>query len=200
MMFFSTVVTQSKGSFRALTSMCHKTPHVYSFRSAATEIYCLAWLWLMNMFDFPFPGGCRSGLVPADPHPGESYSFGLGRQRSPGPSQDRVGKDCRVRCTGHTAHPFLQTGEDNTNLANSHDKWFFLLSRPPYRFFCVWCPQSVCEQDVRALVLVPTKELGQQVQTMIRQLTAYCSRDVRVADISGKADLSAQRSAHPDIV
>lgn len=35
---------------------------------------------------------------------------------------------------------------------------------------------------------------------MIRQLTAYCSRDVRVADISGKADLSAQRSAHPDIV
>lgn len=125
MMFFSTVVTQSKGSFRALTSMCHKTQHVYSFRSAATKIYCLAWLWLMNMFDFPFPGGCRSGLVPADPHPGESYSFGLGRQRSPGPSQDRVGKDCRVRCTCHTAHPFLQTGEDNTNLANSHDKWFF---------------------------------------------------------------------------
>lgn len=61
----------------------------------------------------------------------------------------------------------------------------------------LWCRclQSVREQDVRALVLVPTKELGQQVQTMIRQLTAYCSRDVRVADISGKADLSAQRSA-----
>lgn len=63
--------------------------------------------------------------------------------------------------------------------------------------------QSVCEQDVRALVLVPTKELGQQVQTMIRQLTAYCSRDVRVADISGKADLSAQRPIlmeKPDVV
>ena len=28
----------------------------------------------------------------------------------------------------------------------------------------------------------------------MRKLTAYCSRDVRVADISGKADLSAQRS------
>ncbi|CAG05399.1 unnamed protein product, partial [Tetraodon nigroviridis] len=52
--------------------------------------------------------------------------------------------------------------------------------------------QSVREQDVKALILVPTKELGQQVQTMIRQLTAYCSRDVRVADISGKADLSTQ--------
>lgn len=55
-------------------------------------------------------------------------------------------------------------------------------------------PQSVREQDVRALILVPTKELGHQVQAMMRQLTAFCSRDVRVADISGKADLSAQRS------
>ncbi|XP_029025049.1 probable ATP-dependent RNA helicase DDX56 isoform X1 [Betta splendens] len=63
--------------------------------------------------------------------------------------------------------------------------------------------QSVREQDVRALILVPTKELGQQVQTMIRQLTAYCSRDVRVADISGKADLSTQRPIlmeKPDVV
>uniref|UniRef100_A0A8C3G6S4 Probable ATP-dependent RNA helicase DDX56 n=1 Tax=Cyclopterus lumpus TaxID=8103 RepID=A0A8C3G6S4_CYCLU len=62
---------------------------------------------------------------------------------------------------------------------------------------------SVREQDVRALVLVPTKELGQQVQTMIRQLTAFCSRDVRVADITGKADLSAQRPVlmeKPDVV
>uniref|UniRef100_A0A7N6AP95 Probable ATP-dependent RNA helicase DDX56 n=1 Tax=Anabas testudineus TaxID=64144 RepID=A0A7N6AP95_ANATE len=63
--------------------------------------------------------------------------------------------------------------------------------------------QSVREQAVRALVLVPTKELGHQVQTMMRQLTAYCSRDVRVADISGKADLSAQRPIlmeKPDVV
>ncbi|XP_053195798.1 probable ATP-dependent RNA helicase DDX56 [Scomber japonicus] len=63
--------------------------------------------------------------------------------------------------------------------------------------------QTVREQDVRALILVPTKELGQQVQTMIRQLTAYCQRDVRVADISGKADLSAQRPIlmeKPDVI
>ncbi|XP_049593501.1 probable ATP-dependent RNA helicase DDX56 isoform X2 [Syngnathus scovelli] len=63
--------------------------------------------------------------------------------------------------------------------------------------------QGVREQDVRALILVPTKELGQQVQTMMRQLTAYCSRDVRVADISGKADVSAQRPVlmeKPDVV
>ncbi|XP_075996071.1 putative ATP-dependent RNA helicase DDX56, partial [Genypterus blacodes] len=63
--------------------------------------------------------------------------------------------------------------------------------------------QSVREQDVRALVLVPTKELGQQVQTMLRQLTAFCSRDVRVADVSGPADLSTQRPVlmeKPDVV
>ncbi|MBN3296955.1 DDX56 helicase, partial [Amia calva] len=63
--------------------------------------------------------------------------------------------------------------------------------------------QTVQEQAVRALVLVPTKELGQQVQTMIRQLTGFCARDVRVADISGKAELSAQRPIlmeKPDIV
>ncbi|KAF4108482.1 probable ATP-dependent RNA helicase DDX56 [Onychostoma macrolepis] len=63
--------------------------------------------------------------------------------------------------------------------------------------------QTVREQAVRALILVPTKELGQQVQTMIRQLTAFCGRDVRVADISGKADISAQKPIlmeKPDIV
>ncbi|RVE66144.1 hypothetical protein OJAV_G00123600 [Oryzias javanicus] len=63
--------------------------------------------------------------------------------------------------------------------------------------------QSVREQAVRALVLVPTKELGQQVQTMMRQLTSFCSRDIRVADISSKADVSSQRPIlmeKPDVV
>lgn len=63
--------------------------------------------------------------------------------------------------------------------------------------------QSVREQDVRALVLVPTKELGKQVQSMMKQLTAFCSRDVRVADVSAKTDLSAQRPVlmeKPDVV
>ncbi|XP_020369081.1 probable ATP-dependent RNA helicase DDX56 [Rhincodon typus] len=63
--------------------------------------------------------------------------------------------------------------------------------------------KSVCEQAVRALVLVPTKELGQQVQQMIRQLTSCCVRDVRVADVSGQVDISAQRPIlmeKPDIV
>ncbi|KAJ3604938.1 hypothetical protein NHX12_026989 [Muraenolepis orangiensis] len=63
--------------------------------------------------------------------------------------------------------------------------------------------QTVREQDVRAVVLVPTKELGQQVHAMCVQLTRYCARDVRVVDISGKADVSAQRPIlmeKPDVV
>ncbi|XP_066449257.1 probable ATP-dependent RNA helicase DDX56 [Eleutherodactylus coqui] len=62
---------------------------------------------------------------------------------------------------------------------------------------------TVSEQAVRVLILVPTKELGHQVQQMVRQLTAYCARDIRVADISGQADISAQRPIlmeKPDIV
>lgn len=73
-------------------------------------------------------------------------------------------------------------------LCTLHPAVYFL-----YHFLCVWGLQNVREQDVKALILVPTKELGQQVQTMIRQLTAFCSRDVRVADVSGKADISTQR-------
>ncbi|KAL4609545.1 putative ATP-dependent RNA helicase DDX56 [Arapaima gigas] len=63
--------------------------------------------------------------------------------------------------------------------------------------------ETVREQAVRAVILVPTKELGHQVHTMIRQLTAYCARDVRVADISGKVELSVQRPIlmeKPDVV
>ncbi|CAJ0916545.1 unnamed protein product [Ranitomeya imitator] len=62
---------------------------------------------------------------------------------------------------------------------------------------------TVSEQSVQVLILVPTKELGHQVQQMVRQLTTYCARDVRVADISGQADISAQRPIlmeKPDIV
>ncbi|KAM4039325.1 putative ATP-dependent RNA helicase DDX56 isoform 2-T2 [Anomaloglossus baeobatrachus] len=62
---------------------------------------------------------------------------------------------------------------------------------------------TVSEQAVQVLLLVPTKELGHQVQQMVRQLTTYCARDIRVADISGQADISAQRPIlmeKPDIV
>lgn len=57
-----------------------------------------------------------------------------------------------------------------------------------------WAQASSAEaQAVRALVLVPSKELGQQVVRSLRQLAAFCSRDVRVADLCAQTDLAAQR-------
>uniref|UniRef100_A0A8C0HZH1 RNA helicase n=1 Tax=Balaenoptera musculus TaxID=9771 RepID=A0A8C0HZH1_BALMU len=59
------------------------------------------------------------------------------------------------------------------------------------------------EQAVRALVLVPTKELARQAQSMIQQLAAYCSRDIRVANVSAAEDSASQRAVlmeKPDVV
>uniref|UniRef100_A0A3Q2TC61 RNA helicase n=1 Tax=Fundulus heteroclitus TaxID=8078 RepID=A0A3Q2TC61_FUNHE len=57
--------------------------------------------------------------------------------------------------------------------------------------------------SIQALILVTTKEQDQQVQTMMKQLTVYCSTDVPLADISDKADVSTQRPTSmekPDVV
>lgn len=51
----------------------------------------------------------------------------------------------------------------------------------------------VVEQAVKALILVPTKELARQAQFMIQQLAAYCARDVRVANVSAAEDTASQR-------
>ncbi|KAM6106698.1 putative ATP-dependent RNA helicase DDX56 [Pterocles gutturalis] len=58
-------------------------------------------------------------------------------------------------------------------------------------------------QAVRALVLVPSTELGGQVVRSLRQLAAFCARDLRVADLCAHADLAAQRPVlmeKPDVV
>lgn len=49
------------------------------------------------------------------------------------------------------------------------------------------------EQAVRGVVLVPTKELARQAQSMIQQLAAYCARDIRVANVSAAEDSASQR-------
>ncbi|XP_042327492.1 probable ATP-dependent RNA helicase DDX56 [Sceloporus undulatus] len=62
---------------------------------------------------------------------------------------------------------------------------------------------SSASQAVRGLVLVPTRELGQQATQMLRGLSACCARDLRVADLSGPQDLAAQRPIlmeKPDVV
>ncbi|XP_004602079.2 probable ATP-dependent RNA helicase DDX56 isoform X2 [Sorex araneus] len=59
------------------------------------------------------------------------------------------------------------------------------------------------EQAVRGLILVPTKELAQQAQTMVQQLATYCARDIRVANISATEASASQRAVlmeKPDVV
>ncbi|XP_023414361.2 NPC1-like intracellular cholesterol transporter 1 isoform X5 [Loxodonta africana] len=61
----------------------------------------------------------------------------------------------------------------------------------------------VVEQAVRVLVLVPTKELAKQAQSMIQQLATYCARDIRVADVSAAEHSASQRAVlieKPDVV
>lgn len=63
--------------------------------------------------------------------------------------------------------------------------------------------QTAREQTVKALILVPSKELSKQAHQNIRDLTASCSREVKCAEVSGQVDLSAQRPLlmeKPDIV
>ncbi|XP_032060065.1 probable ATP-dependent RNA helicase DDX56 [Aythya fuligula] len=58
-------------------------------------------------------------------------------------------------------------------------------------------------QAVRALVLVPSKELGLQVVLSLRRLAAFCARHVRVADICAHTDLAAQKPVlmeRPEVV
>ncbi|NXC33188.1 DDX56 helicase, partial [Campylorhamphus procurvoides] len=58
-------------------------------------------------------------------------------------------------------------------------------------------------QAVRALVLVPSAELGRQVGHTLRQLSAFCARWLRVVDLCTHNDPAAQRPVlmeQPDVV
>lgn len=62
------------------------------------------------------------------------------------------------------------------------------------------CPQvsPAVPQAVRALVLVPSAELARQVGHTLRRLTAFCGRQLRVAELCGHSDLADQRSVSPE--
>ncbi|XP_021916382.1 probable ATP-dependent RNA helicase DDX56 isoform X2 [Zootermopsis nevadensis] len=59
------------------------------------------------------------------------------------------------------------------------------------------------EQNTKALILAPSKELCQQIHTNFMELTTKCSREICCVDISPQVDVSAQRQIlveRPDIV
>eukprot|EP01134_Creolimax_fragrantissima_P001099 CFRG1099T1 len=55
--------------------------------------------------------------------------------------------------------------------------------------------KSDSKRCVRALLLVPTKELCEQVNKQVRELTLYCSKLVTVTAVSSTVAVSAQKSA-----
>lgn len=62
---------------------------------------------------------------------------------------------------------------------------------------------TVTHQQVKALILAPSKELCHQICSVIKDLTIKCSREVRCVDVAPQVDLSVQRPLlveKPDIV
>lgn len=62
---------------------------------------------------------------------------------------------------------------------------------------------SAREQAIRALILAPSKELCHQICTNFQQLTSFCSRDIKVVDISAQNDVNSVKSLlneKPDIL
>ncbi|CAL8135827.1 unnamed protein product [Orchesella dallaii] len=63
--------------------------------------------------------------------------------------------------------------------------------------------ESAREQAIRALILAPSKELCHQIYTNFQQLSTFCTRDVKVIDISSQNDLNSAKSLlneKPDVV
>lgn len=59
------------------------------------------------------------------------------------------------------------------------------------------------KQEIKSVIVAPSKELCKQIQEVIVNLTIKCSREVRVVDISPQIDLNAHKpllSEMPDIV
>lgn len=63
--------------------------------------------------------------------------------------------------------------------------------------------QTATRQEIKSLILAPSKELCHQITNVIKDLTIKCSREVHCVDISAQVELSAQKPLlveKPDIV
>lgn len=63
--------------------------------------------------------------------------------------------------------------------------------------------QTQKQQEIKGLIIAPSKELCKQIHDVIISLTIKCSREVKAIDISPQIDLNAQKLLlveKPDIV
>lgn len=59
------------------------------------------------------------------------------------------------------------------------------------------------KQEIKGLIVAPSKELCKQLHDVLTSLTIKCSREVKVVDVSSQVDLNAQKpllTEKPDIV
>jgi len=59
------------------------------------------------------------------------------------------------------------------------------------------------KQEIKAVIIAPSKELCKQIYDVIISLTIKCHREIRIVDISQQIDLNAQKpllNEMPDIV
>ena len=59
------------------------------------------------------------------------------------------------------------------------------------------------KQEIKGLIIAPSKELCKQIHDVVICLTIKCSREVRITDVSPQIDLNAQKlllAEKPDIV
>ncbi|XP_060825613.1 probable ATP-dependent RNA helicase DDX56 [Bombus pascuorum] len=67
----------------------------------------------------------------------------------------------------------------------------------------LWNKRMQKKQEIKGLIVAPSKELCKQIHDVIICLTAKCSREVKAIDVSPQLDLSAQKpllAEKPDIV
>lgn len=63
--------------------------------------------------------------------------------------------------------------------------------------------QTRKQQEIKGLIIAPSKELCKQIHDVIISLTIKCSREVKAIDVSPQIDLGAQKpllAEKPDIV
>lgn len=63
--------------------------------------------------------------------------------------------------------------------------------------------QTACRQEIKALMLAPSRELCNQIESVIKGLTVKCSREIRCVDIAPQVSLTVQKPMlveKPDIV
>jgi len=59
------------------------------------------------------------------------------------------------------------------------------------------------KQEIKAIIIAPSKELCKQIYDVIMNLTIKCHREIKIIDISPQTDLDAQKpllNEMPDIV